>query len=104
MRILPSSILAVALGAATCGASAATFEWASSADIPTWNVHSQNSALGWGGPTFDAKYSLQALPLSHHDVSRLPLHSQVMPWAMKKNIDLYHRVDIRITVRAVSVN
>jgi peptide/nickel transport system substrate-binding protein len=55
MRILPSSILAVALGAATCGASAATFEWASSADIPTWNVHSQNSALGWGGPTFDAK-------------------------------------------------
>jgi peptide/nickel transport system substrate-binding protein len=48
MRILLSSILAVALGAAACGASAATFKWASAADIPTWDIHSQNNALGNG--------------------------------------------------------
>jgi peptide/nickel transport system substrate-binding protein len=46
----------------------------------------------------------RALLLSHEDVSHLPLHNQVIPWAMKRNIDLYHRADNRIDMRAVKVN
>jgi peptide/nickel transport system substrate-binding protein len=46
----------------------------------------------------------QALVLSHQDVSHIPLHNQVIPWAMKKNVDLYHRADNRIDMRAVKVN
>ena len=46
----------------------------------------------------------QALTLSHQDVSHIPLHNQVIPWAMKKNIDLYHRADNRIDMRGVKVN
>jgi peptide/nickel transport system substrate-binding protein len=46
----------------------------------------------------------QALLLSHQDVSHIPLHNQLIPWAMKKNIDLYHRADNRIDMRGVKVN
>jgi peptide/nickel transport system substrate-binding protein len=46
----------------------------------------------------------QALVLSHQDVAYIPLHNQVIPWAMKKNIDMYHRADNRIDMRAVKVN
>lgn len=46
----------------------------------------------------------QALLLEHQDVSHIPLHNQVIPWAMKKNIDLYHRADNRIDMRSVKVN
>ena len=46
----------------------------------------------------------QALLLSHQDVSHIPLHNQIIPWAMKKNIELYHRADNRIDMRGVKVN
>ena len=46
----------------------------------------------------------RALQLSHQDVSHIPLHNQIIPWAMKKNIELYHRADNRIDMRAVKVN
>ena len=46
----------------------------------------------------------QALVLSHQDVSHIPLHNQVIPWAMKKNVELYHRADNRIDMRGVRVN
>jgi len=45
----------------------------------------------------------KALVLSHEDVSHIPLHNQVIPWAMKKNIDLVHRADNRIDMRLVKV-
>ena len=45
----------------------------------------------------------QALLLSHQDVSHIPLHNQVIPWVMKKNIDLVHRADNRIDMRNVTV-
>jgi peptide/nickel transport system substrate-binding protein len=45
----------------------------------------------------------QALILSHNDVSHLPLHNQIIPWAMKKNIDVIHRADNRIDWRSLSV-
>ena len=46
----------------------------------------------------------QALLLSHQDVSHIPLHNQIIPWAMKSNIDLVHRADNRIDMRLVKVN
>ena len=46
----------------------------------------------------------QALLLSHQDVSHIPLHNQVIPWAMKKNIEMVHRADNRIDMRGVKVN
>ena len=44
------------------------------------------------------------LELSHLDVSHIPLHNQIIPWAMKKNIDVVHRADNRIDWRLVKVN
>jgi len=98
--------------------------------------------LGWGVPTFDALYSLQALirskgqgadgsfnyggysnpevdalidkiktetdpkkrnemieqalKLHNEDVGHIPLHDQVIPWAMKKNVSMPHRAENRI--------
>ena len=46
----------------------------------------------------------QALVLSHQDVSHIPLHNQVIPWAAKKNIQMVHRADNRIDMRSVKVN
>ena len=46
----------------------------------------------------------KALMLSHEDVSHLPLHNQIIPWAMKKNIDVVHRADNRIDWRLIKVN
>jgi peptide/nickel transport system substrate-binding protein len=46
----------------------------------------------------------KALELSHQDVSHIPLHNQIIPWAMKKNIDMVHRADNRIDWRLVKVN
>jgi peptide/nickel transport system substrate-binding protein len=46
----------------------------------------------------------KALELSHQDVSHIPLHNQIIPWAMKKSIDMVHRADNRIDWRLVKVN
>jgi peptide/nickel transport system substrate-binding protein len=46
----------------------------------------------------------QALLLSHEDVSHIPLHNQIIPWAMKANVDVVHRADNRIDMRLVKVN
>jgi peptide/nickel transport system substrate-binding protein len=46
----------------------------------------------------------KALILEHEDVSHLPLHNQVIPWAMKKNIDVIHRADNRLDWRNIKVN
>ena len=46
----------------------------------------------------------KALELSHQDVSHIPLHNQIIPWVMKKNIDVVHRADNRIDWRLVKVN
>jgi peptide/nickel transport system substrate-binding protein len=45
----------------------------------------------------------RALLLSHQDVSHIPLHNQVIPWAMKKGVDMVHRADNRIDMRSVKV-
>ena len=46
----------------------------------------------------------KALQLQNDDVSHIPLHNQIIPWAMKKNIDLVHRADNRLDWRLIKVN
>jgi peptide/nickel transport system substrate-binding protein len=106
--------------------------------------------LGWGVPTFDALYSLQALirskgqgadgswnlgsysnpkvdalidqikieidqtkrnkmieealALHAEDVGHIPLHDQIIPWAMKKNVKALHRADNRLVVDWVRID
>ncbi len=46
----------------------------------------------------------QALQMSNDDVSHIPLHNQVIPWAMKRGIDVVHRPDNRLDWRLIKVN
>ena len=46
----------------------------------------------------------KALALQNEDVAHIPLHNQVIPWAMKKNVDVVHRADNRLDWRLVKVN
>ena len=46
----------------------------------------------------------EALQLQNDDVSHIPLHNQIIPWAMKKNIDVVHRADNRLDWRVIKVN
>jgi peptide/nickel transport system substrate-binding protein len=46
----------------------------------------------------------EALEMAKNDVSHIVLHNQVIPWVMKKNIDVVHRADNRIDWRLVKVN
>jgi peptide/nickel transport system substrate-binding protein len=46
----------------------------------------------------------EGLQLQNDTVAHIPLHNQIIPWAMKKNIDLVHRADNRIDWRLVTVN
>ena len=44
----PLVFVALAACLATAPAAAKTFKWSSASDIPTWDIHSQNNALGNG--------------------------------------------------------
>jgi peptide/nickel transport system substrate-binding protein len=46
----------------------------------------------------------EGLQLSNDTVSHIPLHNQVIPWAMKKNVEVVHRADNRIDWRLVKIN
>ncbi len=46
----------------------------------------------------------EALQMAADDVSHIVLHNQIIPWAMKKNIDVVHRPDNRLDWRLVKVN
>jgi peptide/nickel transport system substrate-binding protein len=37
-------------------------------------------------------------------VGHIPLHHQIIPWAMRSNVSAVHRADNRLTVRWVKVN
>ena len=45
----------------------------------------------------------KALALQNEDVAHIPLHNQVIPWAMKKKVDVVHRADNRIDWRLLKV-
>jgi len=38
------------------------------------------------------------------DVGHIPLHHQVIPWAMRSNVNVVHRADNRLTVKWVKIN
>lgn len=46
----------------------------------------------------------KALSMQNEDVAHIPLHNQIIPWAMKKNIDVVHRPDNRLDWRLIKVN
>ena len=46
----------------------------------------------------------KALVLSHEDVAYMPLHNQMIPWAMRKNVEVVHRADNRLDWRLIKVN
>jgi peptide/nickel transport system substrate-binding protein len=50
------------------------------------------------------RFLTEGLQLSNDTVSHLPLHNQIIPWAMKKNIDVTHRADNRLDWRLIKVN
>ena len=106
--------------------------------------------FGWGVPTFDALYTLQALlrtkgqgadgsfnygkysnpefdklvdqiktetndakrtemihkalAIQAKDIPTIPLHDQIIPWAMKKNVNALHRADNRLVVEWVKID
>jgi peptide/nickel transport system substrate-binding protein len=47
---MPAAVIAAVLAASVfaAGAQAKTFRWTSASDLPTWDIHSQNNALGNG--------------------------------------------------------
>ena len=45
----------------------------------------------------------KALALQNEEVAHIPLHNQIIPWAMKKNVDIVHRADNRIDWRLLKV-
>ncbi len=46
----------------------------------------------------------EGLKLQNDTVAHIPLHNQVIPWAMKKNIDVVHRPDNRLDWMLIKVN
>ncbi len=46
----------------------------------------------------------ESLQLSNDTVSHIPLHNQIIPWALKKNVDVVHRADNRLDWRVIKVN
>jgi peptide/nickel transport system substrate-binding protein len=46
----------------------------------------------------------EALQMSNDTVSHIPLHNQIIPWAMKKNVEVVHRADNRLDWRLIKVN
>jgi peptide/nickel transport system substrate-binding protein len=47
---------------------------------------------------------VDALKIHNADVAHVPLHHQVIPWAMRANVDVVHRPDNRLELRWVRIN
>jgi peptide/nickel transport system substrate-binding protein len=45
----------------------------------------------------------EALAIHQADVGHIPLHHQVIPWAMRSNVSAVHRADNRLTVKWVTI-
>jgi peptide/nickel transport system substrate-binding protein len=46
----------------------------------------------------------QALLLHNREVMHIPLHNQVIPWAMRSNVNVVHRADNRLEARWVRID
>jgi peptide/nickel transport system substrate-binding protein len=54
-------------------------------------------------PAKRAALTREALIVHMADVGHIPLHHQVIPWAMRSNVSVVHRADNRLTVKWVRV-
>ncbi len=50
------------------------------------------------------RFLTEGLQLSNDTVSHIPLHNQIIPWAMKKSVEVVHRPDNRLDWRLIKVN
>lgn len=50
------------------------------------------------------RFLTEGLQLSNDTVSHIPLHNQIIPWAMKRSVDVVHRADNRLDWRLIKVN
>jgi peptide/nickel transport system substrate-binding protein len=50
------------------------------------------------------RFLTEGLQLSNDTVSHIPLHNQIIPWAMKKSVEVTHRADNRLDWRLIKVN
>ncbi len=55
-------------------------------------------------PAKRAQLAREASAIHQADVGHLPLHFQVIPWAMRANLSVVHRADNRLTVQWVKIN
>jgi peptide/nickel transport system substrate-binding protein len=55
-------------------------------------------------PARRAELAREVTQLHQADVGHIPLHHQVIPWAMRSNVTVVHRADNRLTVKWVKVN
>ena len=46
----------------------------------------------------------KALAIQAKDIPTIPLHDQIIPWAMKKNVNALHRADNRLVVEWVKID
>jgi peptide/nickel transport system substrate-binding protein len=47
---------------------------------------------------------VDALKIHNAEVAHVPLHHQVIPWAMRSNVNVVHRADNRLELRWIQVN
>jgi peptide/nickel transport system substrate-binding protein len=50
------------------------------------------------------RFLTEGLQISNDTVSHIPLHNQIIPWAMKKSVEVTHRADNRLDWRLIKVN
>jgi peptide/nickel transport system substrate-binding protein len=50
-----------------------------------------------------AELAREVTKLHMDDVGHIPLHFQVIPWAMRSNVTVVHRADNRLTVKWVKI-
>jgi peptide/nickel transport system substrate-binding protein len=50
-----------------------------------------------------AELAFEASKVHQADVGHIPLHHQVIPWAMRSNVSVVHRADNRLTVKWVKI-
>ncbi len=46
----------------------------------------------------------EGLQLQNDTVANIPLHNQIIPWALKKNVNVVHRADNRLDWRLITMN
>jgi peptide/nickel transport system substrate-binding protein len=50
------------------------------------------------------RFLTEGLQISSETVSHIPLHNQIIPWAMKKSVEVKHRADNRLDWRLIKVS